>query len=272
MELGLTGRVVLVTGGSRGIGRAIALAFAAEGADVGICARDRVVLDRTAAELAEHGGRVLALSGDLRVSAECDRVVHEVAEHFGRLDVLVNNASASVDAMAGSLEELSDDDVGARFAGKALPAVWCTRAALPHLRASAAGRIVFIAGPSARTAGSGTATSGAAIAAGIGNAAVTNFAKSLEVSVVRDGILVNVVHPGFTKTERYGRRRAAKAAEFGISLEEADAVLSRSVPIGRLIESTDVAALVVFLASARASAITGQTIAVDGGASSTIVY
>jgi NAD(P)-dependent dehydrogenase (short-subunit alcohol dehydrogenase family) len=272
VNLGMHDKAVLVTGGSRGIGRAIALAFSDEGAAVGICARDARALDRTAAEIEARAGRCVAVRADLAVPGDCLYAVEEVVRQFGRLDVLVNNASSSVDDLPGDFDEMSDDDLRSRLVGKAEPAIWCTRAALPHLRACGSGRIVFIGGISARTAAGGVTPGGGTIASGLGNAAITNFAKLLSARVIGDGILVNVVHPGNTKTDRYAVRRARKAAELGVTPAEADAALARSVPLGRMIEPDDVASLVVFLSSARADAITGQTIAVDGGAAATIVY
>lgn len=276
MDLGLQGKVALVTGGSRGIGRSIALGFAEAGANVGICGRNAENLDAVAAEIGGRGVKCSAIIADLRTAEECRRVVDDVATSLGRLDILVNNAATNVDAPSRRLEEVSDDELLERFEGKALPAIRCSRAALPYLQASPAGRIIFIGGISARTTamptGLPTSMSGASIVSGIGNAAIANFAKNLGNQVIKDGILVNVVHPGNTKTDRYGGRLTAKAVELGVTVDEADKFMARATPLGRLVEPEDVAHCVVFLASRLASAIAGQAIAIDGGETSTILY
>lgn len=263
MDLGLTGKAVLVTGGSRGIGREIALAFAREGANVAICARDAGQLAKTAAELSALGVKAIGLSADLFQADDCRRVVDETAAAFGRFDVLVNNASTNV---GGSLETASDEVLMERVLGKTLASMRCSRAALPHFRQVGGGRIICIGGTSIRRPGK------TSLPSGLGNSSVVNFASHLAHEVAGEGILVNVVHPPFTKTDRYPARLAARARERGISLEEAEASYAAEFAIGRVVEGTDIAPLVVFLASPHASAITGQSIVVDGGATPSIVY
>ena len=254
--MGLRGKGVLVTGGSRGIGRAIALAFAAEGASVAICGRDREQLARTEPEIGALGVRSLAIAADLFQADDCRRVVDETAEAFGRFDVLVNNASTNV---GGSLESASDEQLLERVMGKTLASMRTSRAALPHFRRVGGGRIICIGGTSVRMPGR------TSLPSGLGNSSVVNFAKHLSQEVSREGILVNVVHPPFTKTDRYPDRLAARARERGISLEEAEASFAREFAINRVVEPVDIAPMVVFLASPHAAAITGQSIAVDGG-------
>ncbi len=263
MDLGLRGKAVLVTGGSRGIGREIALRFAAEGANVAICARQPGRLAETEAELRRLQVETLALQADLFQADDCRSVVDETAARFGRLDVLVNNASTNV---AASAQSGSDEQLMERLQGKTLAAMRCSRAAVPHMRRTGGGRIICIGGLAARIAHKG------ALPAGLGNAAVANFAKHLGAEVASDQILVNVVHPSFARTDRAPARFAARAEERGITLEEAEASFVAEVPIGRIIEPSDIAPLVVFLASSQAGAITGQAIAVDGGALPSVVY
>jgi len=252
-----------VTGGSRGIGREIALSFAREGADVAICARNQEKLELTGGELRALGGGVQIITADLFNEEDCRRAVDETARAFGRLDVLVNNASTNV---GGSLLTADDAALMERLMGKTLAAMRCARAAIPHLRRAGGGRIINMGGLAARNPGK------TSLPSGLGNAAVANFTKHLSDEVAADRILVNVVHPTFCKTDRYPGRVAARAREQGISEAEAEASFAAMFPIGRVIEPADVAPLVLFLASPHAGAITGQSFAVDGGASRSVSY
>jgi len=263
MDLNLKNKAVLVTGGNRGIGLAIALAFAAEGAHVAICGRDRAALDAACAAISNHGVRANASAVDLFTAEGCEHAVAAAVEAFGGLDVLVNNASTGV---SGTLETQTDEKLMERVMGKTLASMRCTRAALPHLRTSGRGRIICVGGTAARTPGMDSLPSGLA------NSSLVNFAKHMSLQTAPDGITVNVVHPSFTKTERHADRLAARASQRGISLKEAEDSMAEGVPIGRMVEPGDIAPLVLFLASAQAGALTGQAIAVDGGATPTVVY
>jgi len=264
MDFGLRDRAVLVTGGNRGIGLAIALGFAAEGAHVAICGRDAAALEAARAAIEGQGVKAAAIAADLFTAEGCAQAVSDAAAAFGRLDVLVNNASTSP---GGELETLDDDTLMERLTGKTLAAMRCTRAALPHLRASGRGRIICIGGTSARLPGPG------ALPSGISNAALVNFAKQISTGAAADGITVNVVHPSTTMTDRTRRNRVpVRARERGISLEAAEETFAEGFPIGRVVEPADIAPLVLFLASTQAAAITGQSIAVDGGSTPMAVY
>jgi NAD(P)-dependent dehydrogenase (short-subunit alcohol dehydrogenase family) len=275
VELGLRGKTVLITGGNRNLGLEIARWFAREGADIAICARDAAALEGARKELVGLGADVLTSTADLFVAADCRRVVDETVARFGGLDVLVNNASTDVSKHPTLLEDVTDEQLLERVMGKALGAIRVSRAALPHLVRSGAGRIVFIGGDSARTTvrafGDGAPSS--AQAAGLGNALLVNFAKRLSNQVAGDGIVVNVVHPsGGLKGDRYANRLAARATANGVSIEEEEAATVAGIPIKRAIDGADIAPLVVFLASERVGAITGQSIAVDGGRNAAVVY
>ena len=161
---------------------------------------------------------------------------------------------------------LSDEEVLERVMGKTLAAMRLSRAALPHMRKSGGGRIVCIGGTAARTPAK------TSLPSGLGNSALANFAKHLSNDVGPENITVNVVHPSFTKTDRYPDRLKARAKEMGVSLEAAEASFAANFPIGRIVEPSDIAPMVLFLASPGAAAVTGQTIAVDGGSSQLVVY
>src|SRR5256886_17700773 len=151
MDLNLRNAVVLITGASRGLGREFAIAFADEGACVALCARDTVKLEEPAAAVRARGAECLALQADLLDGGACQRVVDETAARFGRLDVLVNNASASVDTTPKSIEVATDAQVMARINGKMLVAVRCARASLPHIRKGGGERVVNISGNARRS-------------------------------------------------------------------------------------------------------------------------
>ena len=263
MDLQLKEKSVVVTGGNRGIGRGIALAFAAEGANVAIVGRDTDALAKVKGEIEAAGVKALAIAADLFTAEGCDRAVNETAATFGGLDVLVNNASTNI---GGQLETLSDEQLMERLNGKTLAYMRCCRAALPWFRKAGGGRVICIGGSAARIAAK------TSLPSGLGNASLTNFVKHFSNDVAPENVTVNVVHPPFTKTDRYPARLEARAKERGISLAEAEASFIANFPIGRLVEPSDIAPMVLFLASPHASAITGQAIGIDGGSTPSVVY
>jgi len=263
MQGRLKGRVALVTGGSKGIGRAVARAFAAEGARLAICARGAADLEAAADELRGLGAEALAVTADMTDPAAVRAFVAAAAERYGRIDLLVNNAVTSTQ---NSFAALSDEEFRYHIDVKLLGYVRCAREAVPHMRANRWGRIVNVAGMAARIVTEFRMTNG------VVNAAVTNFTKHLAEQVGRDGITVNAVHPGYTRTPRFegGLRKWAELEK--IPFEEACARRLAEIPIGRFVEPEDLAALIVFLCSDAAGAITGQAIAVDGGSGRSISY
>ena len=265
MELGLIGKVAIVTGGSKGIGRATALALAQEGADVSICARGAEALEEAATEIRSRTGRrVIATTADMIVLEDIRNMVATTAAELGGVDILVNNA---VNSVAAPFMELSDEAWLNHIGVKVMGYVRCAREVVPHMRARGGGRIINIGGMAARDVNNLLATNG------VTNSAVSNFAKNLADQVAADGIRVNCIHPGDTRTPRRVallERQARDAAD--ITVEEAEARLLGDMPIGRMVEPEDIANLVLFLVSDKADAITGQTVAVDGGSGRGVYY
>jgi NAD(P)-dependent dehydrogenase (short-subunit alcohol dehydrogenase family) len=264
MELGLTGKVALVTGGSVGIGKATALALSQEGAQVAICARGREQLEQTANEIeAATGNTVLAVVADMTQPTDIQRLVATTVAALGGIDILVNNA---VNSIPGRFMELPDEAWVNHITVKVLGYVRCAREVIPHMQRRGGGRIINIGGMAARQVGHLTNTNG------VTNASAANITKNLADQVAADQILVNCIHPGATRTPRQTSILQRRAQEMGASVEAAEQATVSSIPIGRMIESEDIAALILFLVSAQARAITGQVIAVDGGAGRGITY
>ena len=247
--------MVVVSGGSRGIGRAIALAFAREGAQTVLAASNAANLEAAAKAVAAAGPAPMTVAGDLRTLAGCEHLFAQVSERFQRCDVLVNNAGAT---KGGKFFEQPDELWSDGFALKFHAAVRLTRLFWPLLKA-AHGNIVNVVGGAARTPGPEFLIGGAV------NAAFANFAKGLTALGNRDDININVVHPGVTQTERYEQLTQQFAKAQGKTVEEVRAEALAKSGLRRVGQPEDVAALAVFLASAKARHIHGTAIAIDGG-------
>lgn len=250
------GRVVVVSGGSRGIGRAIAEAFAGEGAQTVLASTSEQHLADAAGAIKGAGGKApLTIAGDLRRLEACEQVFARVNEQFGRCDVLVNNAGAT---RAGAFTELTEADWQDGFALKFFGAVRLSRLFWPLLKASH-GRIVNIIGGGARTPDAEFTIGGSV------NAAMANLTKSLSRNGMRDGINVNAIHPGQTATARTEQLLAQRAQALGKTVEELRAATLAKSGIGRMAKPEEIAALALFLCSDGADHIQGTAIAVDGG-------
>jgi NAD(P)-dependent dehydrogenase (short-subunit alcohol dehydrogenase family) len=252
-----SGKVVVVTGGSRGIGRAIALGFAREGAQTVLASSSEANLATAKKMIQDAGGpEPLTVAGDLRTLAACEQVFNKVRERFGRCDVLVNNAGAT---RAGAFVSLPDDAWMDGYALKFFGCVRMCRLFWPLLK-EANGSVINIVGGAARTP-SPEFSIGASV-----NAAMSNFSKGLSKLGNRDDVNVNVIHPGSTETERTVQLYQQRAAALGTTPEELKAKSLTQEGTRRIGQPEDVAELAVFLCSARARHIQGQAIAVDGGA------
>ena len=257
MDLGLEGRVVFITGGSKGIGFACGREFAQEGARVALCARQAEGLRTAAAAIkAATAHDPFTVTGDMMRWEDAKRCVDAAAAHYGGLDILVNCAGASP---GGLLENLTEEDWQLSLGLKFMGYVRCCKAAVPHLRTRGGGRIVNVIGNDGIKPAYWELTASAANAADL--AVTTALAEQLG----REGILVNAVNPGPVDTDRWEGLVRAYARDKKLSQEAAGAQAIRSIPLGRICTPEEVAALVVFVASSRAGFMNGASITLDGG-------
>jgi len=257
MDLELKDKVAIVGGASKGLGRACAEVLAEEGARVAMCSRTKSDLERAAGEIRERTGRdVMALAGDLDTHDTIRSLIAAAVDRFGRLDILVNNSGGPPLARAASATE---EQWATAVQRSLLFFARMSREALPHFKKQGGGRIINILASTVYQPIPNLALSGAT------RMGVVAFAKSLADEVGRDGILVNNVCPGSILSERMLSNVTARAKELGISVDDALGQRAAETAVGRIGEPRELAYLVAFLASGKASYITGTTILVDGG-------
>ncbi len=257
MDLGLADKVALVAAGSRGLGRAVAEELAAEGASLVLCARDGRVLAETAAAIADKSGaHVLAVPADVTVIDEIKHVVEAGTERFGRIDILVTNAGGPP---AGKFDQLSREQWEQATRLTLFSAIELMRQVLPGMKERRWGRILNITSIAVKQPVENLMLSNSL------RAGLTGFARTLANEVAADGITVNNILPGYTRTERLDELAEMMAEKQGISPDEFRLKWEQEIPMARLGEPREFAALAAFLVSERASYITGTSIQVDGG-------
>lgn len=261
MYFSLSDKRVIVTGASRGIGLAIARAFAAEGARVAICARDETAVRKAGVALAEHAGAVIARAVDVTDSAGVQAFVAEVSEAWGGVDVLVNNAGQG---RGGNLDTLTPEAILEHANVLQMGHFRFVQAVVPHMRKQRWGRIIDI------NALAGVVPTPDGIPSVINRAACVALSKSLGMSLPKDNILVNTLNLGWIDTGQWDRHFGEMPA--GCTREEFDAMVLKVVPVGRFGRPEDVAGMALFLASDYASFISAASIDIAGGTSGQIAY
>ncbi|HKY98010.1 MAG TPA: SDR family oxidoreductase [Gemmatimonadaceae bacterium] len=257
MDLGLRGKVALVAAASKGLGRATAQELAAEGASVVICARGKEALDNARHEIASTtGSEIIAVTGDVSIEKDVDRIVDTAMQRFGRIDILVTNAGGPPSAR---FESLTSDMWRSAVDLTLMSVINLTSRIVPGMRERKWGRVINIASIAAKQPVEGLMLSNSI------RSAVIGFARTLANEVATDGVTVNNILPGYTLTERVDQLSHATAQRDGITTEAALHKWEVEIPMRRLGEPREFGALAAFLASERASYITGQSVAVDGG-------
>ena len=257
MDLGLKGRVAIVGGGSKGLGRACADSLAQEGANLVICSRNAEELDRAAGEIsAASGVEVLAVAGDLTQLSDIQTLIKRTVDYFGRLDVLVNNSGGPP---AGRAADISEEVWRQSIDMALMFFIRMSQEAVPHMKGKRWGRIVNILASSVYQPIDNLVTSG------VTRLGAVAFAKSLADEVGRDNILVNNVAPGYLLTDRMMHIFETRSADTGANVEDLLQAQSSAIPVGRLGRPEELGDLVAFLSSEKNSYTTGATILVDGG-------
>jgi 3-oxoacyl-[acyl-carrier protein] reductase len=256
MDFGIKGQGAIVAAASRGLGRACAIALAAEGVNVAVFARDLDALNETVAATREHGVEAVAIQADVTEPDQIRQVVERAASEFGRLDILVCNAGGPP---PGTFATTDEEQWELAFQLSLMSVVRLVNAALPHMRRQGGGRIMNLLSTSVREPIDGLILSNSI------RPGVIGLAKTLSQELGPDHITVNNIITGSIMTDRQRSLRERTAQQLGITVEEAIKRVEKNIPLGRLGEPEELAALVAFLASRQAAYITGASIPVDGG-------
>ncbi len=266
MDLGLSGKTALVTGGSRGIGKAIAIALAKEGCSIAVAARGAEALSKAAEEISVASGqRVIPAQVDTADTPSVRRMVERVVAQLGRVDILVNNAARpSLTPPKPGIENLEDESFTIEMNTKVLGYLRCAREVAPGMKASGWGRIINISGVAARQSGNAVGS--------MRNVAVAALTKNLADELGPFGINVTCVYPGFTWTEGLEQISRTQAEQRGETLDAVRERLAAQNSVRRIIFPEDIASVVAFLASPLSVAVTGESIAAGGGVGRAIYY
>ena len=257
MDLRLTNKVAVVTGGSMGIGRAVTEALAAEGVRVAIVARSQGPLEQAAREIsAKTGVEILAVAADVGSTEQVNAMMDKVAQHFGRIDILINGAAHPGGLVRSEIENADPEGLLEDINIKVVGYMRCAKAAAAYMKKSGFGRIINIGGLTGR---------GSKQLSGMRNVAICHMTKTLSDQLGPYGITVNVIHPGVVETPHIHELYAKEAKLQGLTPQEVEANYAKVTPIRRVLQPHEIADTVLFLASERAGAITGESIAVDGG-------
>ena len=256
MDLGLKNKVAMVAGGSQGIGAAVARLFVAEGAQIAICGRTTASLTEVSCDIKQKTGvDALTVQADFANPADIEQFVAQTVRHFGGVDILVSSVGSSA---FGSFDQVSDETWEKDVNLKLIGTVRVCRAVLPHLRQRGGGRIIIVAGNSGKQPYNWHFPGGAA------NAALLNFTVAFAQEVCKDNILVTAVCPGPVETRRLRKQIQALSNMWEKPIEEGEQAFYASLPLKRAATAEEVANLIVFLASERASYISGTAITIDG--------
>ena len=266
MDLELSGETAIVTGGSRGIGKAIARELALEGADVAIVARNLERLEAAAQELAqETGRRIIPITVDTGEDDAVRSMVKVAADALGHLDILVNCAAQPGGILPpAALAEITNEDFWPDMNIKVMGYLRCAREVAPYMIQQGWGRIINISGLAVRQSGN--------LIGSMRNVAVVAMTKNLTEELGPHGINVTAVHPGTTRTERTPSTLSDQAQRQGITVEEVESRMARGVSVGRIIDAREIAYVVTFLASPKSVAINGDVIAAGGGGGRALHY
>ena len=261
-----------VGGGSRGIGKAIALELAREGTDVVIASRTVSELEKSAKEIEDiTGRRIIPMALDVTSREQVDRVIADAASQLGGLDILVNSASlpGGSPSAVGPIDTVNEDDLMGDFDTKFVGALRCARAAIPFLKEQPWGRIINISGGNARNAGN--------LSGGARNVSLVHMTKTLAIQVGKFGITVNCIHPGTTRTERTVGLLEDRGKALGVTPAEAEAHdfadgSPRGNHINRMVDASEIGYLTAYLASDKSWAVTGEVIMAGGGSGNAVYY